>query len=106
MRQELLKLANDLNEISNDQELSAQQTRLIKTCVISMLEISKTQNEDTFFNTAKDLFQTIAAIMKHSNFQNTEGKANRIAYAEQAIELSVEILTDELYSTKLKKYDQ
>lgn len=106
MRQELIKLANELTENTSDIILAPQQTRLIKTCIIAMLEISKTQSEDAFFNTAKELFQNVAAIMKHSDFQSTAGKINRIAYAEQAIELSIEILTDELYSTKLKKYDQ
>ncbi len=106
MRQELLKLASDLTEISTQKELAPQQTRLIKTCIISMLELSQTQNEDDFFNTAKDLFQNLAAIMKHSDFQNSAGKANKIPYAEQAIELSIEILSDELYTKKLKKYDQ
>jgi hypothetical protein len=106
MREELLKLANDLTEVSESKELAPQQTRLIKTCIISMLELSQTQNEDDFFNTAKDLFQNLAAIMKHSHFQNTAGKTHRIPYAEQAIELSIEILSDELYTKKLKKYDQ
>ncbi len=106
MRQDLIKLANELSEISADQNLAPQQIRLIKTCIIAMLELSKTNDEDAFFNTAKDLFQNVAAIMKHSHFQTTTGKANRIAYAEQAIELSIEILTDELYTKKLNKYDQ
>lgn len=106
MRQELLKLANDLTEVSTQKELAPQQTRLIKTCIISMLELSQTHDEDEFFNTAKDLFQNLAAIMKHSHFQSTAGKANKIAYAEQAIELSIEILSDDLYNSKLKKYDQ
>jgi len=106
MRQELLKLANDLTEVSTQNELAPQQSRLIKTCIIAMLELSQTHNEDDFFNTAKDLFQNLAAIMKHSHFQTTTGKTNRIPYAEQAIELSIEILSDELYTKKLKKYDQ
>jgi hypothetical protein len=106
MRQELIKLANDLTEISTDTTLAPQQIRLIKTCIVSMIELSNTENEDEFFTMAKDLFQGLAAIMKHSHFQNSAGKANRIPYAEQAIELSIEILSDELYNRKLKKYDQ
>lgn len=106
MRQELIKLANELSEISSENSLGPQQIRLIKTCIIAMLDLSKTQDEDEFFNTSKELFQNLAAIMKHSQFQATAGKANRIAYAEQAIELSIEILSDELYTKKLNKYDQ
>lgn len=106
MRQNLIKLANEISEMTTDQDLAPQQIRLVKTCIIAMLELSKTNDENVFFNTAKDLFQNVAAIMKHSHFQKTAGKANRIAYAEQAIELSIEILSDELYSKKLNKYDQ
>lgn len=106
MRQELIDLANNLKETTAKSTLNPQQTRLLKTCIVMLMELSHTDNEDEFFTTAKDVFQNVAAIMKHSHFHNTAGKANKIAYAEQAIELSIEILNDELYSKKLKKYDQ
>lgn len=106
MRQELIELANNLRETSSKNNMTPQQTRLLKTCIVMLLELSQTENEDEFFSMAKDVFQNVAAIMKHSHFHNTFSKANKIAYAEQAVELSIETLNDELYSKKLKKYDQ
>ena len=104
MKQDLLKLADALTETKT--QLSPQQIRLVKSTLVALIELSHTNEEEAFFNLSKELFQTLAGIMKHSHFHNTHSVANRIPYAEQAIELSIEILSDDLYSQKLKKYDQ
>jgi len=90
----------------NIENLSPQQIRLIKSCLVSLAEVSRTTKEEEYFELTSELFQILANIIKHAHFPAQAAISSKIPYAEQALELSIETLNDLLYCQVLKKYDQ
>lgn len=90
----------------NLEKLSSQQVRLLKTCMAALVELSHTNSEESFFTHTAEFFEHAAALVKHAHFSNSRSAKDGIAYAEQALELSLESVQEIIYSSKLKKYDQ
>lgn len=94
---------NNLQIHVDTRELEERQVRLIKTVNTLLTSLMTTENEGDFFEHTSEIMRTIATAVKHANF--TRANRGAIPYAEQALEYSIDTLTDELHDAKFVRYD-
>ncbi|MCK5072628.1 MAG: hypothetical protein KAQ98_04325 [Bacteriovoracaceae bacterium] len=87
------------------EELTSAQIRLIKTLHSMILHVVTTDKESEFFDGSADLLRMCAALIKQSNFTEKLKTQNGIPYADQALEYSMDILTEHMTNAKVVTYD-
>ncbi len=90
----------------NNNKLSAQQERNLKTMTGLILSLSTTKQEKEFFEQTQEILKMLASVLKQSQFVKEQEKGgSEIPYAEQALELATDWLHDHLYSKNLVNFD-
>ncbi len=99
------KLEDKMLKISVDvSELSAQQIRLIKSLNTLIAHLAVTEDESDYFETCAELMKQIAAFVKQANFNDFK-PYDHISYAEQALEYSIDEISNNIHDPKLNTYD-
>ncbi len=86
-------------------ELSPAQKRLLKTLSTMLVHVMSTDEEAEFFEGSAELMRMCAAVIKQSNFPKG-GTRSRIPYGDQALEYSIDSVTDCMMHQKVVSYDQ
>ncbi|EQC44743.1 hypothetical protein [Bacteriovorax sp. Seq25_V] len=85
-------------------EMSAAQVRLLKSINSMIAHVITTDEEGEFFESSAEVMRMCAALIKQSHFA-TDLQFNGIPYADQAIEYSMDILTENMTNAKVVQYD-
>jgi hypothetical protein len=96
-------LENNLEIKVDTTELKESQIRLIKSVNTLLTQLMTTSEEGEFFENTADIMRTIATAVKNANFSKSANAG--IAYAEQALEYSLDTLSDEIHDAKFVRYD-
>ena len=85
-------------------ELSAAQMRALKTLNMLLNHALTTESEGEFFDSSAEIMRVCASLIKQANFVS-DMKEGDIPYAEQVLEYSMDILQDQVHSSKVINYD-
>lgn len=85
-------------------ELSAAQIRAIKTLNMLLNHTLTTQSEGEFFDSSAEVMRICASLIKQANFID-ETNESEVPYAQQVLEFSMDILQDQMSSSKVINYD-
>jgi predicted O-linked N-acetylglucosamine transferase (SPINDLY family) len=85
-------------------ELSAAQIRAIKTLNMLLNHTITTDSEGEFFDSSAEAMRVCASIIKQANFVNDMADSE-IPYAQQALEFSLDILAEQMSTSKVINYD-
>ncbi|MCT4643165.1 MAG: hypothetical protein N4A33_12820 [Bacteriovoracaceae bacterium] len=77
-------------------ELDAKQKRLIKKINTLLTHVMTTDEESDYFVSSGTLMKLVATAIKDANFSKYWNENANIAYSEQAIEYSIDSLTEDL----------
>lgn len=94
--------ATTLNLTLDTSELSAQQIRLIKTINTMLTHVMRTLDEEEYFEGSAELMQLMANAINKANFSDVE---DQIQYGLQALEFSVDMLSDQVQTGEFLKFD-
>jgi hypothetical protein len=81
------------------EELTPAQVRLIKSVHSTLAHVLTTENEGEYFEASAEIMKICASLIKQSHFANT-GKKEKIAYADQALEYSMDMLNEHVTTNK------
>ena len=94
------------NVTLNTQNLTEKQLRILKQIHFLSIEAMKTDCEVEFFEKSSMLMQQMAKALMHSNFGgDDEFNFDKIPYAKQALEYSIENLEDLLEGKISEDFD-
>jgi len=101
------KSANEhlLNFSIDTKNLRQEQVRLLKSIQSMLLHVATTEHEKDFFEGSADLMRMCAALIKQANFCKKLKTTNGIPYANQALEYSLDVLSEHMSSSKIITYD-
>ncbi len=85
-------------------ELSAAQMRALKTLNMLLNHNLTTESEGEFFDSSAEIMRVCASLIKQANFVSEMDKSE-IPYAQQALEFSMDVLQDQVSSSKVINYD-
>ena len=85
-------------------ELSAAQIRALKTLNMLLNHTLTTDAEGEFFDASSEAMRLCASLIKQANFIDDMSESN-IPYAQQALEFSIDILQDQMSTSKVINYD-
>lgn len=87
-------------------DLSECQVRLVKSINHLLSVVLKTDDEAEYFESSAELLRTVASAVKQANF-GTELIAGDepIEYTQQALEFSLDLLSEQVYGNKVISYD-
>jgi len=86
------------------EELTPAQVRLIKSVHSMLAHVLTTENESEYFEASAEIMKICATLIKQSHFANA-GKKEKIPYADQALEYSMDMLSEHVIATKSLNYD-
>ena len=95
---------NLINFVIDTSELSQSQVRLIRTMNSLLLGVITTDSEAEFFDDSAELMRICASLIKQSNFAESLID-NDIPYADQALEYSVDVLQEQISTSRVVAYD-
>lgn len=84
--------------------LNAAQVRLLKSINSMIAQVLTTEEEADFFEGSAEVMRMCAALIKQAHFAD-DLKISGIPYADQAIEYSMDVLTEHLTNSKVVHYD-
>lgn len=84
--------------------LNAAQIRLLKSINTMIAQVLTTEEESEFFEGSAEVMRMCAALIKQAHFAD-DLEVGGIPYADQAIEYSMDILTEHLTNSKVVHYD-
>lgn len=87
------------------EELSPSQVRLIKTINTLLVQVLTAPDEAEFFDGSSEFMRTCAGAIKQSNFTETLKGKDGIPYADQALEFSLDSISDDIQNSKLINFD-
>lgn len=95
---------HSLQIIIENEQLKTEHKRLLKYLCSVLSEATTTDDEETYFNNTTEAFKLVAAMIKQAHFPkiNTE---HQIPYADQALELALDSLLDDLSNKKSLIFD-
>jgi hypothetical protein len=103
-----MKLGQEGQEITIQvkiNQLTPAQIRLVKSLNTALYNVLTTSEEAGFFDNSAEFMRLCASIIQQSKF-TTEIKANdKIPYADQALEYSMDILQEQIEQAKVVVYD-
>lgn len=85
-------------------ELTPAQVRLIKTINALLISVMTTESEKEFFEDSAEFMRYCASLIKQSCFAEMM-KNEKIPYADQALEYSMDILQENMSSSRIVSYD-
>jgi len=85
-------------------ELSAAQIRAIKTLNMLINHAMTTESEGEFFDSSAEAMRVCASLIKQANYID-ETNESEIPYAQQVLEFSMDILQEQMSSSKVINYD-
>ena len=85
-------------------ELSAAQMRAIKTLNMLLNHTLTTESEGEFFDYSAEALRLCASLIKQANFVSDMAESD-IPYAQQALEFSMDVLQEQMSSSKVINYD-
>lgn len=86
-------------------ELTAAQIRTLRTVNTVLIHLLVTKEEGEFFENSSELMRLCATIIKQASFPHESHKKNKIAYADQALEYSLDNLHEQINTSKIISYD-
>lgn len=88
----------------NTEELTPAQVRLIRSINSLLTHVATTEDECEFFDGSAELMRALASMIQQANFNNS-AQTNRINYADQAVEFSIDTVNEALKMRKVISYD-
>jgi hypothetical protein len=86
--------------------LNPAQVRTIRSLVATLSNLMSTKEEGEFFESSAEMLRLAASLVQQAAFpNNAKANASEVPYAVQALEYSVDMLTDHMSSAKVLKYD-
>lgn len=85
-------------------ELNQQQIRLLKTLNTMIVQVMTAPDEAEYFENSAEFLKLAASVVKQSNFAETN-KGTGVAYADQALEYSLDTISETLQSAKIVTFD-
>ena len=86
-------------------ELNPQQIRLIQSICSMLNHVFTTDDECDYFDGSADLMKLVAGVIKQSNFSTEFNKDTDIAYADQALEFCMDMVSDHLQGSAFLRHD-
>ena len=86
-------------------DLSLPQIRLLKSLFCTLRHAMTTFDESQFFNGSAESLKICAALIQHAEFIQRLRELNDIAYAEQVLEYSIDMLQESIEPSKIVRYD-
>jgi hypothetical protein len=86
-------------------ELTPQQVRLIRSINAMLAHVLITENEEEYFEGSAEFMRMCAAIIKQAHFTEKLKTVNNVPYAQQALEYSMDVLSEYITSSKVVTYD-
>lgn len=99
------KLNKTINVEIDTAELDSAQIRLIKKINLMLTNMMVTDEESEYFNSSSELLKLVAQSVKDANFSKFWSENSNIKYADQALEYSVDSLSDDLKAQNLAGFD-
>jgi hypothetical protein len=100
----LSNLKNHTNIKIDSRGLDPDQIRLLKRISHMLAIVLKTTKEDEYFEGSAEIMRLCASTIKLANFRKFEAHTG-IPYDDQALEYSLELLADDIESSKVVTYD-
>ena len=85
--------------------LAPEQLRLTKSIITELITMMETNKEAQFFDSSSDLMRLIATAIEFSSFVDFQSSASKIPFSAQALEYSIDVLSDYIESNKHIQYD-
>ncbi len=85
--------------------VSESQKRLIKSLHHTIVHILTTSEESEYFEGSAEVMRMVASIIKQASFNTQLGINQNIPYAAQALEFSLDVLSDHIEQSKVITYD-
>lgn len=85
--------------------LSPAQVRLIRSLNAMLTHLLITDEEAEFFDGSAEFMRMCAALIKQSQFTERLQADDEIAYADQALEFAVDVLSEHMSLSKVVQYD-
>jgi hypothetical protein len=85
-------------------EMTESQVRMIKTINAMLAHVLTTEEEGEFFDGSAEAMRMCAALIKQAHFA-TDLQFDGIPYADQALEYSMDILSEHMVNSKVVQYD-
>ena len=85
-------------------ELTDQQIRLLKSINAMMEHVLTTEEESEFFEASAEAMRMCASLIKQSHFAG-ELELDGVPYADQALEYSMDVLSEHMNNAKIVHYD-
>lgn len=89
----------------NVAELSPSQVRLIKTLNTLLVQVLTAPDEAEYFDGSAEFMRACAGAIKQSNFTESLKSKDGISYADQALEFSLDSISDDIQGAKLVNFD-
>lgn len=86
-------------------ELTPQQVRLIRSINTMLAHVLVTENEEEYFEGSAEFMRMCAALIKQAHFTENLKGVNNIPYAQQALEYSMDVLSEYITNSKVVNYD-
>jgi hypothetical protein len=86
-------------------ELSPSQIRLIKSINTLLVQVLTAPDETEYFEGSAEFLRTCAGAIKQSNFTETLKGKDGIPYADQALEFSLDSISEDISGAKLVNFD-
>ena len=105
----MLKLSKKNNQKTSfeieHKNLAPEQLRLTKSIITELISMMETSHEDQFFYSSAELMRLIATAVEFSSFVDYQSSVSSIPFSSQAIEYSIDVLTEYMESNKHIQYD-
>ena len=89
----------------NAEDLLPHQVRLIKSMNAMLVQVLNAEDEEKYFEGSAELMRLSAAIIKEAQFTERLMIKDNIPYAEQALEYSMDVLSDYVSKARVVNYD-
>ena len=105
MKKEATETNQKINLGLDTSELNAHQVRLLKSIHSMLVHVSVTEDEGHYFDGSAELMRMVASLIQQANFNKRQAATNTIPYADQAIEYSMDLVTEALEGRKVIHWD-
>ena len=100
---EIKSEANKIIINFDEKNISPSQVRLLKSLNALLLQNMTTQSESEFFETCAEMMRVCAGMINQSKFPRESN--DKVPYAKQAIEYSIDVLQEHVEDNTINRYD-
>lgn len=97
------KMKEELNLNINTKNMDEVQIRMLKRVTSMLVHVMTTTDEGEYFEGSSELLKLVASSIKDSNFSKVV--VSEIPYGAQALEYSLDNLTDHIHTEKIVGWD-